>query len=72
MGAEYHRTSVMPRIVCTLFGNLLQWLALAHAFGRENLFLRKQLAFYVERRIKPRRLDDVTRLAMVVLARLIK
>jgi hypothetical protein len=30
----------------------------------ENLFLRKQLACYVERRIKPRRLDDDTRLTL--------
>ena len=38
----------------------------------ENLFLRKQLAFYAERRIKPRRLDDATRLTLVVLARFIE
>jgi len=27
----------------------------------ENLFLRKQLAFYRERQVKPRRADDATR-----------
>jgi hypothetical protein len=52
----------MPRIVLTLLGDLLQWLALgmrSHTrLAAENLFLRKQLAFYAERRIKPRRLDD--------------
>jgi hypothetical protein len=37
----------------------------------ENLFLRKQRGFYVERRIKPRRLD-ATRLALVGLARFIE
>ena len=37
----------------------------------ENLFLRKQLALYLERQVKPRRADDATRLALVVLARLI-
>jgi putative transposase len=26
----------------------------------ENLFLRKQLALYLERRVKPRRADDAT------------
>jgi hypothetical protein len=28
----------------------------------ENLFLRKQLALYLEREVKPRRADDVTRI----------
>ena len=37
----------------------------------EKLFLRKQLAFYVERKAKPRRLDDTARIALVVLARLV-
>src|SRR5205814_1744601 len=36
-----------------------------------NLFLRKQLALYVERQAKPRRADDATRIALVVLSRLI-
>jgi hypothetical protein len=66
----------MPRIVVTLLGDLLQWLALgmrSHTrLAAENLFLRKQLAFYVERRIKPRRLDDATRLTLGVLARFIE
>jgi hypothetical protein len=66
----------MPRIVLTLLGDLLQWLALgtrSHTrLAAENLFLRKQLAFYVEGRITPRRLDDATRLALVVLARFIQ
>ena len=37
----------------------------------ENLFLRKQLALYAERRVKSRRADDTTRLTLVVLSRLI-
>jgi hypothetical protein len=37
----------------------------------ENLFLRKQLALYLERQVKPRRGDPATRVALVVLARLI-
>jgi putative transposase len=37
----------------------------------ENLFLRKQLALYGERRVKSRRADDATRITLVVLARLI-
>jgi putative transposase len=76
MEAEYHRPSVMPGIVLTLLGDLLQWLArgmCSHTrLAAENLFLRKQLAFYVERRIRPRRLDDATRLTLIVLARFIE
>src|SRR5262245_13292082 len=37
----------------------------------ENLFLKKQLALYVERPVKPRRADDATRIALVALSRLI-
>ena len=35
----------------------------------ENLFLRKQLALYQERRTKPRRPDSATRVALVLLSR---
>lgn len=37
----------------------------------ENLFLRKQLALYAERAVRPRRADDATRITLIVLARLI-
>ena len=37
----------------------------------QNLFLRKQLALYRERRVKPRRADDATRITLVVLSQLI-
>jgi putative transposase len=37
----------------------------------ENLFLRKQLALYLERQVKPRRADDATRIALVALALLV-
>ena len=37
----------------------------------ENLFLRKQLALYVERQVKPRRADDPTRITLVILSRLV-
>ena len=36
----------------------------------ENLFLRKQLAQYQERQVKPRRADDATRITLVWLSRL--
>jgi hypothetical protein len=35
----------------------------------ENLFLRKQLALYVERQVKPHRADDATRITLVALSR---
>jgi putative transposase len=35
----------------------------------ENLFLRKQLALYLERKVKPRRASDATRLTLVLLSR---
>src|SRR3977135_3290964 len=37
----------------------------------ENLFLRKQLALYHERRVKPRRPDPATRVVLVLLSRLL-
>ncbi len=37
----------------------------------ENLFLRKQLALYAERKTKPRRATNATRLTLVVLARFV-
>ena len=40
------------------------------ALAAENLFLRKQLALYQEREVRPRRATDATRLTMVLAARL--
>jgi transposase InsO family protein len=37
----------------------------------ENLFLRKQLALYQERQLKPRRANDATRITLVALSRLV-
>src|ERR687895_2058009 len=39
------------------------------ALAAENLFLRKQLALYQERKVNPRRASHATRLALTVLAR---
>jgi transposase InsO family protein len=38
----------------------------------ENLFLRKQLALYQERKVKPRRADDVTRIILSGLSRALR
>src|SRR2546426_8758480 len=46
--------------------------ARSHAeLAAENLFLRKQLALYAERQVKPRRADDATRITLVALSWLI-
>jgi putative transposase len=37
----------------------------------ENLFLKKQLALYRERQVKPRRADDATRMVLVALSRFV-
>ena len=56
-----------------LFADLLRFLVLnlrsKSSLAAENLFLRKQLAFYQERRIKPRRTSHSTRLTLVWLSR---
>ena len=39
------------------------------ALAAENLFLRKQLAQYQERQVKPRRANDATRIALIWLSR---
>src|SRR5882724_7480929 len=68
-------TSILTRLsaVSELFGDLLR---LANATVRsqgslvaENLFLRKQLAFYQEREVGPRRLTDAARLTLVFWSR---
>jgi putative transposase len=38
----------------------------------ENLFLRKQLACYLERQVRPRRTDNASRIALVALSRLVE
>jgi hypothetical protein len=40
------------------------------ALAAENLFLRKQLALFQERKVKPRRADDATRWMMATLSRM--
>jgi hypothetical protein len=62
-------------MMCTalvLVRDVLHLVALAcfsHSrLAAENLFPRKQLAFYVERKAKPHRLNDAARIALVSLA----
>jgi putative transposase len=66
----------LMQLVCTplaLLGNTARFLRLClrspAALAADNLFLRKQLALYQERHIKPQRATDATRLTLVWLAR---
>jgi putative transposase len=64
---------LFPSILLTLLGDAARflWLCLRPpaALAAENLFLRKQLALYRERGIKPRRAPNTTRIALVWLSR---
>jgi hypothetical protein len=63
----------MIRTALLLVLDLLNLVALTcsshNRLAAENLFVRKPLAFYVERKVKPRRLNDAARIELVVLAR---
>jgi hypothetical protein len=58
----------------SIAGDLVRLLLLVsrsrRALAAENLFLRKQLALFQERKVKPRRARDSTRLIMVILGRM--
>jgi putative transposase len=61
------------RTALTLLADLLRLLRLIFQsraqLAAENLFLRKQLACYIERKVRPRRADNPTRVALVLLSR---
>lgn len=67
----------MLQLARTIVGVALDILRLVSSFLRpssairaENLVLRKQLASYIERGIKPRRVDQATRVSLAVFTRL--
>jgi putative transposase len=59
-------------ILIKVLAEALRWVLLAfrssQSIQAENLFLRRQLALYVERRVKPRRIDSITRIALTILS----
>jgi hypothetical protein len=61
-------------ILIALLADVLLWLRLAfrssQSIQAENLFLRRQLALYIERGAKPRRIDPATRIGLTLLSRL--
>jgi putative transposase len=60
-------------ILIGLVNDTFRWLRLSvrscRSIKAENLFLRRQLALYIERGIKPRRIDLVTRIGLTLLSR---
>jgi type III restriction enzyme len=61
----------MPKISAIpiqLVGEIFRWWALSFRSSRsikaENLFLRRQLALYIEHGVEPRRIDPVTRISL--------
>ena len=64
--------STIRRLLCDVV--TLTGLALTPRaqLAAENLFLRKQLALYQERCVKPRRADAATRVILVLLSRLLE
>ena len=63
------RRSGLFQIVGQVFRFLALYLRPKTSLAAENLSLRKQLAFYQERKVKPRRADNPTRLTLVLLSR---
>lgn len=61
--------AVVLVIATTVLQHTLISLRSSRKLAAENRFLRKQLAFFQEREIKPRRADDATRAALVWLSR---
>jgi len=68
-----HHVRHLTGTLLTLLGDVVHFLRLcwlpSAVLAAENLFLRKQLAYYQERQVKPRRATDAARLALVWLGR---
>jgi hypothetical protein len=64
----------VSEILIQLIGEALRWFRLVfrstQSIKAENLFLRRQLALYVERGVNQRRVDPVTRISLVFLSRI--
>jgi putative transposase len=60
-------------LIVRLVADLISWVGLAirprRSLEAEILFLRRQLAQYIERGAKPRRIDPVTRVLLALLSR---
>jgi hypothetical protein len=65
-----HSFSTLSWVACDLVRLLVLVPRSRRALAAENLFLRKQLALFQERKVKPHRAHDSTRLIMVILGRM--
>src|SRR5215510_16370199 len=68
--AFWHASLTLHRISLDFIRFLGSLLQPRSTLAAENLFLRKQLALYQERQVRPRRATDATRLTMVWLGKL--
>jgi len=75
LGPEWHDPVILrvAEILIRLVSETLRWFRLAvrsnRSINAENLFVRRQLALYIERDIKPRRIDLVRRIGLTLLSR---
>jgi putative transposase len=68
--ALFHLASTLLDVAQDALRFLLLGTRSSAALKAENIFLRKQLALYLEREAKPRRASNATRLSLVLLSRL--
>ena len=62
--------TTLSSVACDLVGLVVVIFRSRRALAAENMFLRKQLAPFQERKMRPRRAHDSTRLIMVILGRI--
>jgi putative transposase len=64
----------MTEILMWLIAELLRWVRLSvrstQSIRAESLLLRRQLGLYIERGVKPVRIDFATRIALALLSQL--
>src|SRR5215469_15420469 len=65
-----HSFTTLSLVACDLVRLLVLVFRSRRALAAENLFLRKQLALFQERKVRARRANDSTRLIMVILGRI--
>jgi putative transposase len=68
------RIVTLAKIALRLLEDAFRWMVLLfrsnESVQAENLFLRRQLALYIERGVRPRRIDAATRVSLAMLAKL--
>ena len=64
----------LAKIAACLIEDALRWVVVlfrsTKSVQAENLFLRRQLALFLERGVRPRRIEAATRVSLAVLAKL--